>query len=96
MHAILAAAAVLGLAIGSNGSVMDKRAALDDCLTSAEVPTDTLGSDDWKQDVAPYNLRLQFKPVAIAVPTTVKHIQDAVACAVKAGIKTNPKCGGHS
>lgn len=94
MHATFAA--LLALAVIVTGSAVDKRAALDDCLASAGVPTDAQGSDDWKQDVAPYNLRLQFKPIGIAVPTTIKHIQDAVACAVKAGVKTNPKCGGHS
>jgi FAD/FMN-containing dehydrogenase len=60
------------------------------------VPADGLGTADWKLDVAPFNLQLNFTPVAIAVPTTVKHIQDAVACAAKLRIKANAKCGGHS
>ncbi|KAK1779908.1 hypothetical protein QBC45DRAFT_450583 [Copromyces sp. CBS 386.78] len=33
---------------------------------------------------------------AIAVPTTVRPIQDAVAYASKIGVKANAKCGGHS
>lgn len=89
----------MGLAFGaaaSNGSPLDKRDALADCLKAAEVPTDSLGSENWGLDVAPFNIRLNFTPVAVAVPTTVKHIQDAVACGAKTGIKTNAKCGGHS
>lgn len=70
--------------------------AVEDCLTAAGVPIDHYGSVDWSQDAAPFNLRLNYTPVAIAVPTTIKHVQDAVACGQKLGVKTNPKCGGHS
>lgn len=91
------AALILGLALGiSEASPVDKRDALVDCLSKAGVPIDGLGTDDWKLDVAPFNLQLNFTPVAIAVPTKVKHIQDAVACAAKLGVKANAKCGGHS
>ncbi|OIW29381.1 FAD-binding domain-containing protein [Coniochaeta ligniaria NRRL 30616] len=91
------AAILLGLGLGFSGaSPLDKRDALVDCLNKAGVPTDGLGTDDWKQDAAPFNLQLNFTPVAIAVPTNVKQIQDAVACAAKLGVKANAKCGGHS
>ncbi len=46
--------------------------------------------------VAPFNMRLQYTPAAIAVPTTIAHVQDAVKCAAKVGVKVNPKEGGHS
>jgi len=48
------------------------------------------------QDAAPFNLRLNYTPIAIAVPRTIEDIQGAVACGAKLGVKTNPKCGGHS
>ena len=73
-----------------------KRAVIDDCLKDAKVPVDTVGSQGWQQDVAPFNMRLQYTPVAIAVPSTIAHIEDAVKCAVKAGVKVSPKGGGHS
>lgn len=73
-----------------------KRAAIDDCLSAAEVPVDTPDSADWEIDVNPFNQRLKYTPVAIAVPTTVEHIQAAVSCAAKVGVKVNPKSGGHS
>jgi FAD/FMN-containing dehydrogenase len=90
-------AILLGLDLGlSRASPFDKQGALVDCLSSAGVPNDSPGTDDWKLDVAPFNLQLNFTPVAIAVPTNVKHIQDAVACAAKLGVKANAKSGGHS
>ncbi|KAK4158757.1 putative reticuline oxidase precursor [Cladorrhinum sp. PSN259] len=85
--------ALLGLAAASP---FDKATALSDCLVGSGVPTNAPGSADWKLDAAPFNLRLNFTPVAIAVPTTPKHVQDAVACAAQLGIKANAKCGGHS
>lgn len=77
-------------------SAASKRADIDDCLADAEVPVDELDSDDWELDVNPFNERLPYLPAAIAVPTTVEHIQAAVSCAAKLGLKVNPKSGGHS
>lgn len=71
-------------------------AAIDDCLKSASVPQDAQGSSEWRNDVQPFNTRLAYTPVAIAVPTTVEHVQAAVSCAAKLGIKVSPKSGGHS
>ncbi len=96
--------ALLGLATGtlasglppSTGNVFEKRDALAECLGRYNVPLDGLGSSNWTLDAAPFNLQLNFTPIGIAVPTTVQHIQDAVACAVKLGVKANAKCGGHS
>ena len=69
---------------------------LESCLDAAEVPYDAPGSDSWDLDVDPFNTRLPYVPVAIAVPRTVEHIEDAVKCAVECGVKVNPKSGGHS
>ncbi|KAK3952252.1 glucooligosaccharide oxidase [Pseudoneurospora amorphoporcata] len=77
-------------------SPLNKRAAINDCLQSAGVPVDAQGSSDWRADVNPFNQRLPYTPVAIAVPTAVQHIQGAVSCATKLGIKVTPKSGGHS
>lgn len=77
-------------------SALHKRAALDDCLSSASVPVDVPGSADWKADAAPYNPRLTYTPIAIAVPTKTEHIQSAVSCAAKLGVKVSAKSGGHS
>jgi len=80
----------------SGATALDKRAAIDDCLNSASVPVDAPGSADWKADAAPYNPRLTYTPVAIAVPTKAEHVQSAVSCAAKVGLKVNAKSGGHS
>jgi len=71
-------------------------AAIDDCLSAANVPVDAKGSNDWRQDVAPFNIRLPYTPVAIVAATKVEHIQAAVSCGAKTGVKVSPKSGGHS
>ncbi|KAK3356883.1 hypothetical protein B0T25DRAFT_497640 [Lasiosphaeria hispida] len=75
---------------------LEKRAAIDDCLKSSNVPVDAPNSSEWNNDVRPFNRRLAYTPIAIAVPTTVEHIQGAVLCAAKVGVKITPKSGGHS
>jgi FAD/FMN-containing dehydrogenase len=80
----------------SANPVLSKRAAIDDCLKSAQVPVDTAGSSNWTADIAPYNRRLAYTPAAVAVPTSVAHVQSAVKCAAQVGIKVNAKSGGHS
>jgi FAD/FMN-containing dehydrogenase len=73
-----------------------KYAAVVDCLASSNVPQDYPGSSDFTQDILGWNLRLNFTPVAYAVPQTVPQVQAAVVCASKAGVKVNPRSGGHS
>ncbi|KAK1832255.1 glucooligosaccharide oxidase [Podospora conica] len=75
---------------------LNKRAAIDDCLSAAKVPVDARDSTGWKNDVNPFNQRLKYTPAAIAVPTTTEHIAAAVSCGVKVGLKVTPKSGGHS
>ena len=72
------------------------RETIEECLTAAKVPFDAKNSNDWKVDVAPFNTRLAYTPAAIAVPTTTAHVQGAVSCGVKLGLKINAKSGGHS
>ncbi len=96
MHLSTSVLALLGLASTSHASPFDKAGALVDCLAQAGVPVDASGSADYLLDATPFNLRLNYTPVAVAGVTTTKHIQDAVACARQLGIKANAKCGGHS
>ncbi|RSL59369.1 hypothetical protein CEP54_007326 [Fusarium duplospermum] len=77
-------------------AVPNKREAVTSCLTNAKVPIDTKGSQTWTQDGTAYNLRLQFEPIAIAVPTTVAQISAAVSCGSKHGVSVSGKSGGHS
>jgi len=78
------------------GSGLDKRAAIDDCLKTASVPVYASGTSTYTQAIKPFNLRVPFTPAAYAVPETVKHVQDAVACGVKNKIRVTAKSGGHS
>jgi len=72
------------------------RAEIDSCLDSAAVPQYLSTSTNFTQAVLPYNLRIPFTPVAVAVPTTVAQVQAAVKCGAKLGITVSPKSGGHS
>jgi FAD/FMN-containing dehydrogenase len=83
-------------AVYAKGAALNRRALLADCLDDASVPTDEEDTKTWDGDALPFNNRLPYTPVAIAVPTTVAQIQAAVSCAAKAGVKTTPKSGGHS
>ncbi|KAF2028066.1 FAD-binding domain-containing protein [Setomelanomma holmii] len=75
---------------------LEKRAALDTCLSDLEVPVFASGSSNFTQAIQPFNRRVPFKPAAYAVPSTIKHIQDAVSCGVKNGVRVTAKSGGHS
>jgi len=66
------------------------------CLNSASVPQALPNSTAFTQSIAPFNLRLQFTPVAVAIPTTVAQVQAAVVCGASLGITVSPKSGGHS
>jgi hypothetical protein len=66
------------------------------CLTKASVPQALPGTPEFERSRSPHNLREQFTPLAIALPTTVSHVQAAVACGRKNGVKVNPRSGGHN
>ena len=80
----------------SAASVLYERSAITDCLTAAKVPQNLPGTANFTQAIKPFNLRLPYTPVAVAVPSTVAQVQAAVSCGVKLGITISPKSGGHS
>jgi FAD/FMN-containing dehydrogenase len=86
------------IAVVSHSAVVeiDRRAAVDDCLSTAQVPVFASASSDRTQATKPFNLRVPYTPAAYAVPQTVKHVQDAVSCGVKNNVKVTAKSGGHS
>jgi FAD/FMN-containing dehydrogenase len=73
-----------------------RQTAITDCLTNASVPQDLPGTTDFTQAIEPFNLRVPFTPVAVAVPTTVSQVQAAVSCGASLGVFVSPKSGGHS
>lgn len=85
-----AAAATLQHRQVSNSSAIDR------CLSELEVPVYASNTSDYAQAVRPFNLRVPFIPAAYAVPSTVKHVQDAVSCGVKTKLRVTAKSGGHS
>jgi FAD/FMN-containing dehydrogenase len=75
---------------------IDRHGNVQDCLTAAGVPQNIPGTANFTTAILPFNLRLPFTPVAVAVPLTVPQVQAAVKCGVQNGLKINPKSGGHS
>ena len=66
------------------------------CLTTSGIPQAHPGTSSFSQLIIPLNLRLNYTPIALALPTTVPQVQAAVKCAAKLGVKVNPRSGGHS
>jgi FAD/FMN-containing dehydrogenase len=73
-----------------------ERDALSDCLTKSNVPFAVSGNSNFTLESKPFNLRVPFTPDAIALPTTVDHVQAAVLCGASAGVRVSAKSGGHS
>ncbi|KAF2280099.1 FAD-binding domain-containing protein [Westerdykella ornata] len=80
----------------SAATPLDKRAAVDTCLSKLKVPVLTAGSADYVQALKPFNNRVTFKPAAYAVPKTVEDVQNAVSCGSQNDVKVTAKSGGHS
>ncbi|KAL0943438.1 6-hydroxy-D-nicotine oxidase 3 [Colletotrichum truncatum] len=59
------------------------------CLRTASVPIAS-------SLPTAYNLRLPYKPLVVAIPTTVSQISSAVTCGAKNGVSVSAKSGGHS
>ena len=66
------------------------------CLAAANVPQSLPGTTNFTAEIIPYNLRLPFTPVALAIPSTVAQVQAAVSCAACLNITVSPRSGGHS
>ncbi|KAF2463623.1 FAD-binding domain-containing protein [Lindgomyces ingoldianus] len=80
----------------STGSATPTATSLTDCLNSKNIPISLITSPDYASLAEPFNTRLPYKPVVIVLPITAQHVQDAVICASKAGVKVQAKSGGHS
>ena len=85
---------LFSIAQGAIPAPMDE---ISNCLQKSGVPFDMKGSIDWNKNAAAYNARMPvYTPTAIAVPTTIPQIKDAVNCSRMLKIKVSAKAGGHS
>jgi hypothetical protein len=66
------------------------------CLDRQKVPYAISTSADWTQLIEPFNLRLNYTPAVVTLPTTSQQVSDGVTCAAAANLKVQPKGGGHS
>ena len=79
-----------------HAALRQRSPSLVDCLDAKHVPISLASSSGFTQLAQTFNLRLQYTPAAIALPTTEQHVSDAVVCALNAGIKVQARSGGHS
>ena len=66
------------------------------CLDAKNVPVYFPTTSGFAQLAEPFNLRLQYTPAVVVLPTTIQHISDAVVCAGTYYVKVQAKSGGHS
>ena len=66
------------------------------CLNNAKVPITIPGDDLYTNESYAFNIRLQYKPAAVALPATPDDVSAAVICAKDNGVKVQAKGGGHS
>ena len=84
------------LSLGAVANAAGLPASFTACLDKAKVPV-VYPTDPKYGDLAePFNLRLQYKPVGIVYSKSVTHVQEAVKCAAKYGVKVQARSGGHS
>ncbi|KAF2016725.1 Glucooligosaccharide oxidase [Aaosphaeria arxii CBS 175.79] len=83
------------LSIGLTNA-LSVRATVTSCLNSKNVPYLMASSPGYADYAEPFNLALPYKPIAIVLPNTSKHVQDAVKCASNSNVKVQAKSGGHS
>ncbi|CAZ80485.1 unnamed protein product [Tuber melanosporum] len=95
--AVLLGFAHLALSIPADRDhYVTSRATLIECLSTSGVPLISPSDTDYASAVSPYNLRLPFFPVAVAVPTTAAHVSSALKCAGRFNTKVAARSGGHS
>lgn len=86
----------LALSIPAGIDTIVSRDTLAGCLGTSNVPTISPSDSAYGHEVIPYNLRLPFFPIAVAVPTTSAHVSAAIKCAQKFHTKVAARSGGHS
>ena len=90
---------VFGLTLSNLSAQSYPGSVLQDCLNTvfSDASLRTFPQDvDYFSKINAYNLDYPVYPAAIVRPTTVTQVSAAVKCAVKAGVKVQPRSGGHS
>lgn len=90
---------LIGIAFsGVHGNVITHRAenGLTNCLVSKGVPYKIPGDVQFPGLNEPFNTRLNYTPIAIALPSTPEEVSHAVTCASAAHVPVQARSGGHS
>jgi len=67
-----------------------------DCLGAANVPVNFANSPNFDTLKTPFNLRTQFTPLVITLPTTSQHVAATINCATTYKLRVTARGGGHS
>lgn len=86
----------LGSLAAASSSSAAKTPNVSTCLDDEGVPQVDPDSESFSDAIEPFNLRLPFTPVALALPTAVSQVQAAISCAVSNNVTVSARCGGHS
>jgi FAD/FMN-containing dehydrogenase len=85
------------LLLGLLATIATAAPTLTSCLNSASVPILLIGTEAFKEQTSPYNLRLTpTAPHVVALPSTLAQTESALKCAYKTDTKVSVKSGGHS
>ncbi|RAL58940.1 hypothetical protein DID88_009231 [Monilinia fructigena] len=74
----------------------DSSKVLQKCLQVHSVPYSNSTSQNWANLTTPFNLHLPYTPTSVTLPKTPEEVGNSVTCAAKAGMKVQPRGGGHS
>lgn len=87
-YSIFSAGLVNGLVVQprNDGDPNPESTGVADCLGDKDVPVLWPADSKYDDYAEPFNLRLQYKPAVIVLPTSVQHVQDAVICASQNGL----------
>ncbi|KAL1839980.1 hypothetical protein VTJ49DRAFT_943 [Mycothermus thermophilus] len=93
---LLVAALGLGIFDAADASCSCWNKGLEACLRTKRIPYKVKCDADWADYSRTPNLRLPFKPAAIALPDTPQQVSQAVRCAAQNNVKVQAKSGGNS
>ena len=66
------------------------------CLKTKQVPASLPGDADFAGLEIPFNIRLNYTPAIIVIPSTNEEVAGVVCCAADNGLKVQARSGGHS
>ncbi|KAI5806092.1 hypothetical protein EDC01DRAFT_133870 [Geopyxis carbonaria] len=96
LHFFVALFATSTLAAPTTPGQRSVHTSLLECLDSYSITTLVSTSANYSSAIVPFNLRVPWKPAAMAIPKSTDQIAAAVLCANAYDVKVAARGGGHS